>query len=395
MPVDFMIRTHKSNPQINYVGTQDQGYQRSLADGGGEMTYTQEISGDYAHIVSSDSGNTIWMVYPGFTMLILNASTANAEIKSLDFNGSEPLWLPPTMADPLNPYTCYIAGGHQGTGGSRMPKIDYNGTGLEESELPKNFATQNSGNISAMASSPINPYYWYVLTTEGVFYRSTDAGVTWTRKEISNGPGAHYFHGSSIFSSENTLGKVYISGSGYSNDGVWVSNDNGANFTSIQGNLPHTMVYSIAGDLSDSLIFAATEVGPYAYVVSDSTWYHLGNGKAPVQTYWSIEYVAATNTARFGTYGRGMWDFELQGSAAIGISEVEESSLKVYPNPASSNVTIERTKGSSWISIYDLKGVEVRRARFEDSKLTLDVSDLPSGIYIVKTEEGNTRLIID
>ena len=126
-----------------------------------------------------------------------------------------------------------------------------------------------------------------------------------------------------------------------------------------------------------------------------STWYHLGNGKAPVQTYWSIEYVAATNTARFGTYGRGMWDFELQGSAAIGISEVEESSLKVYPNPASSNVTIERTKGSSWISIYDLKGVEVRRARFEDSKLTLDVSDLPSGIYIVKTEEGSTRLIID
>ena len=156
MPVDFMIRTHKSNPQINYVGTQDQGYQRSLADGGGEMTYTQEISGDYAHIVSSDSGNTIWMVYPGFTMLILNASTANAEIKSLDFNGSEPLWLPPTMADPLNPYTCYIAGGHQGTGGSRMLKIDYNGTGLEESELPKNFATQNSGNISAMASSPID-----------------------------------------------------------------------------------------------------------------------------------------------------------------------------------------------------------------------------------------------
>ena len=30
---------------------------------------------------------------------------------------------------------------------------------------------------------------------------------------------------------------------------------------------------------------------------------------APDQTYWSLEYVSEINTARFGTYGRGIWDF--------------------------------------------------------------------------------------
>ena len=30
---------------------------------------------------------------------------------------------------------------------------------------------------------------------------------------------------------------------------------------------------------------------------------------APDQTYWSVEYIDEINTARFGTYGRGIWDF--------------------------------------------------------------------------------------
>jgi hypothetical protein len=389
--------THRVDSNINYVGTQDQGYQRSLTDDGGVLTYAQEISGDYAHIVSGDSGNNIWMVYPGFTAFWLNAGTQNAQLKSLDFNGTEPFWLPPTMADPFYPYACYLAGGHTGNGGSRMLRIEYVGSGLSESALPKNFASNGGGKISAMAYSPIDPNHWYVLTDNGYFYHSSDAGLNWSRKLINNGPGAHYFHGATLFPSENILGKVYIGGSGYSNDAVWVTEDHGLSFTSIQNNLPHTMVYSLTGDLSDSLVFAATEIGPFAYVVSDDSWYHMGNGTAPDQVYWSVEYLAHMHTARFGTYGRGMWDFNLIGSSALSTNEKElAKGIKVYPNPASSHVRIELPKHSERILLLDMQGRTVLEEQGKGQlKFDLDLTGMEAGQYVVMTSSGSRIIVVN
>jgi len=37
----------------------------------------------------------------------------------------------------------------------------------------------------------------------------------------------------------------------------------------------------------------------------------MGELTAPDQVYWSVEYISDTHTVRFGTYGRGIWDFVL------------------------------------------------------------------------------------
>ena len=59
------------------------------------------------------------------------------------------------------------------------------------------------------------------------------------------------------------------------------------------------------------IVFAATELGPYAYLVNENEWYLLSGDSAPDQTYWSVDFIPNINTARFGTYGRGIWDFVL------------------------------------------------------------------------------------
>ena len=68
------------------------------------------------------------------------------------------------------------------------------------------------------------------------------------------------------------------------------------------------MVFKIDGTLTDQVIFAATELGPYAFT-DEQEWINIMGLSAPDQTYWSLEYVPEIHTARFGTYGKGIWDF--------------------------------------------------------------------------------------
>ena len=45
---------------------------------------------------------------------------------------------------------------------------------------------------------------------------------------------------------------------------------------------------------------------------------------APDQTYWSVDFVPEINTARFGTYGRGIWDFVLDENYDLIIGDVNQ-----------------------------------------------------------------------
>ena len=45
---------------------------------------------------------------------------------------------------------------------------------------------------------------------------------------------------------------------------------------------------------------------------TDGEWEDLTGADAPLTTYWSVEILPHENTARFGTYGRGIWDFRME-----------------------------------------------------------------------------------
>ena len=57
------------------------------------------------------------------------------------------------------------------------------------------------------------------------------------------------------------------------------------------------------------MIFAATSVGPYMYSNETGTWEDMSGEYAPDQTYWTVDYIPQIHTVRFGTYGRGIWDY--------------------------------------------------------------------------------------
>ena len=381
----YSTYTNRNNTNYVYAGSQDQGFQRSNeGDTDSLFNFDQVISGDYGHIVSGDGGESIWMVYPGFADYYPNAESGDTGDSWYFPENATELWLPPMMADPNFENTAYLAGGNLDDYGSHIIRLDYDNS-ISSTQLSYNFEYGSGGGyITAMACSKINTNYWYVLTNNGKFFTSTDYGVNWTKTAGFSGPENHYFYGASIQPSAIDLGKVYIAGSGYSNAGVYISSDNGESFTALDQGLPQTMIYDIAPTLGDEFIFAATELGPYIYTTETNQWTQLAAGVAPDQIYWTVEFVDELKTARFGTYGRGIWDFKLQEeTSSVEIVESTKVNFKLYPVPADDFITVEFESNRNFtISIIDIQGREVLKQKGSNSKTLLDISSLARGNYI-------------
>lgn len=78
-----------------------------------------------------------------------------------------------------------------------------------------------------------------------------------------------------------------------------------------------------------------------------------------------------------------------------GIDDVEDSDFRLYPNPASTTVTIETDRPAS-LTLTDATGRECGRWKVESGKNTIDISSLPAGVYFVRLAGTNNvrKLII-
>ncbi len=313
----YSVYTSRVNTNFIHAGSQDQGYQRSTSLPGQVKTFDQVWSGDYGHIVSGDSGLSIWMNYPGLTVHY-NDILYSTSRTWWEFEFENALWIPPMMVDPYDKNNVIIAGGNFGGGGAYLIMLTYTGVGAQMVwyVYPCDFGNgSGSVKISAVAASPLDKDCWYVLTNDGKFFHSADAGYTWTLEQDFNFSFGHYFYGADILPSPNEEGKVYVCGSGYSNPPVFELTDYGSTVKPINNGIPNTLVYALECTPEEGLLFAATELGPYVYISSMEQWFDLSEGWAPDQTYWSVDYIESLKTVRFGTYGRGIWDFSMCGSS--------------------------------------------------------------------------------
>jgi len=80
----------------------------------------------------------------------------------------------------------------------------------------------------------------------------------------------------------------------------------------------------------------------------------------------------------------------------VGLDPVEPSILvKVYPNPTSSQLTIELSEGTSeQFMITDNTGKVLKQGAMESLKTNIDVSDLSAGMYFVTIGNAKTKLMI-
>ena len=113
--------------------------------------------------------------------------------------------------------------------------------------------------------------------------------------------------------------------------------------------------------------------------------------KAAVTANTGIERTATITLTTTGSTGTAVdTTITITQAAGTPLSVPTQTPLAIYPNPVGNTLTIEGASTSLQISIMDFSGRQVVYSELSTGQNTLDVADLPSGLYviIVHGEEG-------
>jgi len=101
----------------------------------------------------------------------------------------------------------------------------------------------------------------------------------------------------------------------------------------------------------------------------------------------------ATGVSKIG--GRGAMGQVIISKSTLSTKQNQLSSLKVYPNPVSNQLTVSNNNEISAIAITNLLGQSVKAFKITPANsIAVDVSDLSKGIYLVKVESvGKSKIL--
>ena len=80
--------------------------------------------------------------------------------------------------------------------------------------------------------------------------------------------------------------------------------------------------------------------------------------------------------------------------STVGLGNVEERIVSVYPNPAVNTVSVEYDSQSAVARLFQANGKQVASWQLNSNNNRLDVSDLASGLYILQVNGSTTKLQI-
>lgn len=134
------------------------------------------------------------------------------------------------------------------------------------------------------------------------------------------------------------------------------------------------------------------DMNSFQYIVEDSLMYFIKAQEGGV-------YKLVFDT--FSGSSTGITTFNTTLLSALGINNPVSGSVKVFPNPASEfiQLSLDATPGPKTAGLYDISGKLIRSWKLSNEKLVkLDVSDLITGLYLLRLEDGtnvtNTKVML-
>jgi photosystem II stability/assembly factor-like uncharacterized protein len=161
--------------------------------------------------------------------------------------------------------------------------------------------------LRSLAIAPSNTNVMYTAE-QTAMWKTTDGGATnWSAITLPTTSNAVTY----IAVKNNDPNTVWITYGGFDGNRVYQSTNGGTSWTNISTGLPNLpamsiVQYKVATDRD--VLFAGTDVGVFVKNGSNN-WQTFSNGlPSVVVTELEIFYGGATNKLRAGTYGRGLWE---------------------------------------------------------------------------------------
>jgi photosystem II stability/assembly factor-like uncharacterized protein len=208
----------------------------------------------------------------------------------------------------------------------------------------------------------------------GTILKTTDGGTTWTL--MNSIPQMLY----SVFFTSPSTGYI-LSDDGWRKH-ILKTIDGGYNWTSQYSTSSSGLLYSVCF-ANEATGYVAGQSGMILKTTDAGTNWSVQNSGS-LNSLISVSFANQDTGYVVGSTGLILKTTN-GGGYPVGINDNDPTlySLEIYPNPASTEITIESaTKGS--ISILNLSGQQLITRQFTEPKTQLDISTLPSGVYFVR-----------
>jgi photosystem II stability/assembly factor-like uncharacterized protein len=231
------------------------------------------------------------------------------------------LWEPPVHISPHNSSVIYVGSQVLLKSTDRGDHWTEISPDLSSNDTAKIFPESEGGvpggipwfAISMISESPITPGIIWVGTSDGKVQLTRDGGANWT--DLS--PGINALGGrkeayvSRVQASAHVPGRAYVSRSGYKFDDfrpyLYRTDDFGATWTSIAGNLPNQPINVIYEDKKNpDLLFVGNDTGVFVSIDRGASWVKMNNNMPNVPVRDLLVH-PRENDLILGTYGRGFY----------------------------------------------------------------------------------------
>ncbi|MFH1118658.1 MAG: T9SS type A sorting domain-containing protein [Bacteroidota bacterium] len=285
----------------------------------------------------------------------------------------------------------------------------YNGTSWSELGGTNGLAANN--NINCICNDAAGNIYaaGYFTNASGKYYVARWNGTAWEELGGLNGLAANN-EINSICS--DPAGNIYAAGKfsngNFSSDGYeYVAKWNGTNWTEVGGlnalaanDLIESIISDSNGNIYASGGFFINGHGCVA-IWNDTTWSELGapGSLAANSSTYSLCMDVNGNIYAAGAFtnSSGLNYVAVYSSGTNGINlVVNNKNLKIFPNPAKDQLTIEIADHSnlvSFVRIYNSLGMIVFQKNKFSERQTIDISNLPPGVYTVTLDAYRQKFI--
>ena len=282
----------------------------------------------------------------------------------------------------------YSIGGNATINGT----LTLDGAGIYIFQVSGTLTTATSSNVSLINGAQWHTIYWQVGGTDATLgASSTFNGNLLANKSISVGNGAAVT-GRLLAGAVDAAGTVSL------------------NSTTVL--LPVEMVsFTATANRTNAELHwsTATEVNNYGFEIErrqTSTWTKVGFVAGAGTSNAPHDYSYTDNNLSPGRYvyrikqtdNNGTFSYKVSAEVEIGLTAKEFALLSNYPNPFNPSTTIQFTLGNDGMTslqVYNMLGQKVEtlfNGNAEAGKLyqvTLDASNLPSGVYFYRLESGS------
>jgi photosystem II stability/assembly factor-like uncharacterized protein len=333
----YTVAFDMQTPYNIYTGLQDNGVNRGPGDfvfGRRDKQWRMILGGDGAFVQPDlQDPDTVYAAFQFGSIFRLNLAeegrgrSIRPDLKTVQppyrFN-----WLTPFMISRHNPYTLIL-------GANKILKSVDRGDNWIEISPDLTDRKNIDGNvpfatITALDESPLTPEVIYAGTDDGNVWVTKNMGKSWD--SIIEGLPKKWV--TRIEASRFAPERVYLSMIGYREDDfrtyVFSSEDYGATWTSIKGNLPEEGVNVIREDLeNENVLYLGTDLTAYVSLDRGRTWHSL-RCNLPVQAVYDMRIHPREKDLIIGTHGRGVFVMSVEKIQKL-TSEVLKKEAHLYP----------------------------------------------------------------